>query len=406
MTSKLNEMKYAAVMGAFINTTVYNNTVNNSTYDIPEKHQSVLSMYQTEQLILLWFLFAFVVIGNAIVLVSVCLVRHKKSRMNFFIMNLAIADLSVGLLNILPDIIHRYTREFYGGEIVCKLVKYVQAIVVYGSTYQLVALSIDRYDAIVHPMNFSGSDKRSMIMVISMWVVAFILAVPSPVFFEETVLENGEVQCWIELPQTWVWKPYSVILAFLLFFIPLVIVTFCYSVIIYTIWRKSKMMVPAKRRIFNEKNGNYKRSSKIKSNSISAKRSASSRGLIPKAKIKTIKMTLCIVLSFIVCWSPFTLWFILEIYGHIPKNDLTMTIHIIVQNLPSLNSATNPAIYGLFSTNICKELRRVCGMCFPCLRTSRSPKVHTRDNVINVPAIAKQKTYTRFELDSSEITML
>ena len=31
-----------------------------------------------------------------------------------------------------------------------------QVVVTYASTYVLVALSIDRYDAITHPMNFSG----------------------------------------------------------------------------------------------------------------------------------------------------------------------------------------------------------------------------------------------------------
>jgi len=39
----------------------------------------------------------------------------------------------------------------------------LQATVTYSSTYVLVALSIDRYDAITHPMNFSGSCKYSFI---------------------------------------------------------------------------------------------------------------------------------------------------------------------------------------------------------------------------------------------------
>lgn len=34
-----------------------------------------------------------------------------------------------------------------------------QAVVTYSSTYVLVALSIDRFDAITRPMNFSGSCK-------------------------------------------------------------------------------------------------------------------------------------------------------------------------------------------------------------------------------------------------------
>jgi hypothetical protein len=35
----------------------------------------------------------------------------------------------------------------------------LQCVVTYSSTYVLVALSIDRYDAVTHPMNFSGSCK-------------------------------------------------------------------------------------------------------------------------------------------------------------------------------------------------------------------------------------------------------
>ena len=39
------------------------------------------------------------------------------------------------------------------------LCRFSQCVVTYGSTYVLVALSIDRYDAITHPMNFTGSCK-------------------------------------------------------------------------------------------------------------------------------------------------------------------------------------------------------------------------------------------------------
>ena len=37
--------------------------------------------------------------------------------------------------------------------------RFCQLVVTYGSTYVLVALSIDRYDAITHPMRFNRSCK-------------------------------------------------------------------------------------------------------------------------------------------------------------------------------------------------------------------------------------------------------
>ena len=39
--------------------------------------------------------------------------------------------------------------------------RFSQVVVTYASTYVLVALSIDRYDAITHPMNFSGTQLAS-----------------------------------------------------------------------------------------------------------------------------------------------------------------------------------------------------------------------------------------------------
>ena len=44
---------------------------------------------------------------------------------------------------------------------------YLQAVVTYGSTYVLVALSIDRLDAIARPMNFSGSGTCTIYLIFS-----------------------------------------------------------------------------------------------------------------------------------------------------------------------------------------------------------------------------------------------
>lgn len=72
---------------------------------------------------------------------------------------LTVADLTVGFISVLTDLIWRITVEWHAGNIACKVIRFLQATVTYSSTYVLVALSIDRYDAITHPMNFSGSCK-------------------------------------------------------------------------------------------------------------------------------------------------------------------------------------------------------------------------------------------------------
>ena len=62
--------------------------------------------------------------------------------------------------------------------------------------------------------------------------------------------------------------------------------------------------------------------------------------------------------AYIICWCPFSLYYTLDAFSAIKnKEGSTSFAAIFIQNLPSLNSAVNPFIYGIFSTNICKELR-------------------------------------------------
>ncbi|CAB3369006.1 Hypothetical predicted protein [Cloeon dipterum] len=129
---------------------------NNSTEEMNSFY-----FYQTEQVTVLWILFVLIVLGNSAVLAALLLdSKGRKSRMNFFIMHLAFADLSVGLISVLTDIVWRITVTWHAGHVACKLIRFSQGMVTYSSTYVLVVLSIDRYDAITHPMNFSGSCKH------------------------------------------------------------------------------------------------------------------------------------------------------------------------------------------------------------------------------------------------------
>ena len=65
-----------------------------------------------------------IVIGNATVLIALLMSKGRKSRMNFFIKNLAAADLSVGLVSVLTDIIWKITISWEAGVVVCKLIRY------------------------------------------------------------------------------------------------------------------------------------------------------------------------------------------------------------------------------------------------------------------------------------------
>ncbi|XP_011056707.1 PREDICTED: cardioacceleratory peptide receptor-like isoform X2 [Acromyrmex echinatior] len=294
--------------------------------------------YETEQFAVLWLLFAVIVAGNTAVLAGLLLGKRRKSRMNFFIMQLAFVDLLVGLISVLTDIIWRTTVAWYAGNIACKLIRFMQAVVTYSSTYVLVALSIDRYDAITRPMNFSGSWWRARALVITAWALSALFSMPIVFLYEEKQIQDTP-QCWIDLDPTQ-WKIYMSLVSFSLFIAPTLIIGGCYTVIVVTIWSQGAALRQGPTR---------------------DTRRASSRGLIPKAKIKTVKMTFVIVFVFILCWSPYIVFDLLQVYGHIRKTQTNIAVATFIQSLTPLNSAANPIIYCLFSTPFCKTVRQSPG---------------------------------------------
>ncbi|NXX85445.1 NPSR1 protein, partial [Urocolius indicus] len=305
-----------------------------------EEWGSFYYSFKTEQLVTLWILFIVTIAGNAIVLFSTWR-RKRKSRMTFFVTQLAITDSFTGLINIMTDIIWRYTGDFMAPDIVCRVVRYLQVVLLYASTYVLVSLSIDRYHAIVYPMKFLQGERQAKVLIGVAWSLSFLFSIPTLIIFGKRQLSNGEVQCWALWPDDSYWIPYMTVVAFLVYFIPLIIISIIYSIVIRTIWMKSKAQTV------------------IISSCPGGKTSAgySSRGFISRAKVKAIKYSIVIILAFVLCWSPYFLFDILDNFNILPETKERFYASVIIQNLPALNSAINPLIYCLFSNSLCPPFR-------------------------------------------------
>ncbi|XP_037747478.1 neuropeptide S receptor [Chelonia mydas] len=225
---------------------------------------------KTEQLVTLWILFIVTVAGNSIVLLSTWK-RKRKSRMTFFVTQLAITERQAKILSMVA------------------------------------------------------------------WSLSFLFSIPTLIIFEKRQLSNGEVQCWAVWPDDSYWIPYMTVVAFLVYFIPLIIISVIYFIVIRTIWMKSKPHAV------------------IVSNCIDGKFCASytHRGLISKAKVKAIQYSIVIILAFVLCWSPYFLFDILDDFKALPETNERFYASVIIQNLPSLNSAINPLIYCIFSNSLC-----------------------------------------------------
>ncbi len=68
------------------------------------------------------------VTSNLTMLIALIRQRTNRplSRMYFFMMHLSLADLLVSIFNILPQLAWDITFRFYGGDVLCRFVKYAQ----------------------------------------------------------------------------------------------------------------------------------------------------------------------------------------------------------------------------------------------------------------------------------------
>ncbi|XP_053121510.1 neuropeptide S receptor isoform X2 [Hemicordylus capensis] len=306
-----------------------------------EEWGSFYYSFKTEQLVTLWILFVVTIVGNSIVLLSIWK-RKRKSRMTFFVTQLAITDCFTGFINIMTDIIWRFTGDFMAPDLVCRIVRYLQVVLLYASTYILVSLSIDRYHAIVYPMKFFQGERQAKVLIVVAWSLSFLFSIPTLIIFGKQQLSNGEVQCWATWPDDSYWIPYMTTVAFLVYFIPLIIISVIYFIVIRTIWTKSKAHAII---VTNRADGKFCAS-------------YTHRGLISKAKIKAIKYSVVIVLAFVLCWSPYFLFDILDNFSVLPETKERFYAAVIIQNLPVLNSAINPIIYCVFSNTLFISFRQ------------------------------------------------
>ncbi|KAH3794508.1 hypothetical protein DPMN_148040 [Dreissena polymorpha] len=306
-----------------------------------------VAFWKVPQLVLLVTLFVLIVVSNTCVLVGIALSEKRaKTRMNFFIMNLAIADMSVGLMHVTVEIAEKCFIVWHGGPALCKIVRFFQVFVIYASTFMIVALSIDRVDAIARPMKFTRKATTVRILANGAWISSGILSIPSFLLFD-TVTLNGDSHCIMTLHERWHWQVYITLIAMTAFIIPAAIIISCYTIIICVIWGKGR--------------GLNRNQSSDSDDNIQTTHRTRNKGIIPQAKIKTVKMTLIIILAFVTSWSPYFVFNLVDVYRDINTvtSQTQVAVTAFIQSLAALNSVLNPIIYGIFGTRICLYIRKL-----------------------------------------------
>ncbi|XP_076181424.1 adipokinetic hormone receptor isoform X2 [Ptiloglossa arizonensis] len=230
-------------------------------------------------------------VGNATVLVLIMRCkRASKSRIHIMLMHLAIADLLVTFLMMPLEISWAITVSWKAGDAMCRIMAFFRVFGLYLSSSILVCISMDRYYAIIRPLQLWDVDKRGKTMLCLAWVGSIVCSMPQMVVFH---LETHPNITWYSQCVTFNTFPtytheitYSLFGMVMMYWFPLIVIIYTYTSILLEICRRTKKSEHDKIR-------------------------RSSMGFLTRAKIRTLKMTVIIVAVFFICWTPYyvmSLW--------------------------------------------------------------------------------------------------
>nr|QDQ69341.1 vasopressin receptor 1b [Callimico goeldii] len=279
--------------------------------------------------------------GNLAVLLTLGQPGRKRSRMHLFVLHLALTDLAVALFQVLPQLLWDITFRFQGPDLLCRAVKYLQVLSMFASTYMLLAMTLDRYLAVCHPLrSLQQPDQSTYPLIAAPWLLAAILSLPQVFIFslKEVSQGSGVLDCWADFRFPWGPRVYLTWTTLAIFILPVTILTACYSLICHEICKNLKVKTQA----WRVGGGNWRRSPLAP---VAATRGLPSRvssiSTISRAKIRTVKMTFVIVLAYIACWAPF--------FSVQDSTNVASTISMLLGNL---SSCCNPWIYMGFNSHL------------------------------------------------------
>uniref|UniRef100_A0A3Q3B274 Arginine vasopressin receptor 1A n=1 Tax=Kryptolebias marmoratus TaxID=37003 RepID=A0A3Q3B274_KRYMA len=345
------------------------------------------------EILVLSITFVVAVVGNVSVLLAMYNTKKKMSRMHLFIKHLSLADLVVAFFQVLPQLCWEITFRFYGPDFLCRIVKHLQVMGMFASTYMMVMMTLDRYIAICHPLKtLQQPTKRSHIMIASTWMCSLVLSTPQYFIFSLSEIKNGSDvhDCWAHFIEPWGARAYITWITVGIFLVPVVILVLCYGFICHSIWKNIK---------YKKRKTTAGAASK---NGLIGKNSVSSVTTISRAKLRTVKMTFVIVLAYIVCWAPF---FTVQMWSVWDKNfqwdDSENTAVTLSALLASLNSCCNPWIYMIFSGHLLQDFVH-CFAC--CLGLNADYKKEDSDSSVRRTTLLTRMTNRKSFINTSPST--
>ncbi|KAK3089261.1 hypothetical protein FSP39_002168 [Pinctada imbricata] len=279
---------------------------------------------------ILLLLMVIIIFGNSLVLIAVSRFRRKATPSCILIVNLAIADLILGL--VLPiQAFARLHSDFGKSKYACFLRLSSMVFSSFSSMFAVMLMAIDRFFGVCHCISYhqNNSVKKTSLAVATVWIYSILLAIyPIRFFFESD--SSAARECIVK----------HVISSSYLIFIP--VQYFVIILIISFMYFKIVKVALNKKRVISVQTGFV----------------LASRAMRLHRELRAAKMMAAIILVFVFCWTPFAVVLLYDVSTE-PTNQTVGRLVDVSVFLGIINSAVNPAIYPLQNRGFKKAFREI-----------------------------------------------
>uniref|UniRef100_A0A182PJ02 G-protein coupled receptors family 1 profile domain-containing protein n=2 Tax=Pyretophorus TaxID=44537 RepID=A0A182PJ02_9DIPT len=183
--------------------------------------------------------------GNLLVILVVTLSRRLRSITNFFLANLAVADLCVGVFCVMQNLTIYLIESWVFGDFLCKMYQFVHSLSYTASIFILVVICMERYFAIIHPITCKQilTSRRLRLVIVAVWITSAVYSIPKFIFVRTITNNLGDDQletiCIINR-KMFNSELFDIINFALLYLLPLLVMTVLYSRIAIALWKSSR----------------------------------------------------------------------------------------------------------------------------------------------------------------------
>ena len=263
-----------------------------------------------------------------------------RTSTNFLIMNLAVCDLLITVLQTPMFIKQLYTGDTWlgntVGNVTCKIQAYAGSVLLFCSIFNLVTIAIDRFLAVTRPLTYKLSSKWVInIAIPATWLISALLSI-NTALSSNVETKTEMLKCSLKRSSI---EQYASVICLI---VSLVVLTVLYSTIAYRLWTRN----------------------------IPGEVSNNQHTFAVRTARKVTVLMISIVIVFFVSWAPSFVFVLFPV-------DTSLIIRypflFAVSFWLILNSsACNPCLYFIFIESFRESLKTACSRCrAPELRLCR-----------------------------------